>query len=156
MYVRYTKFSSLVPGGHQKDRWKPPSHKGRNRYKHRTLCLLLSRTRCIHYNMLSTGVPAWLCRVRRPNIDFGSGHDLTVHEFKPHMGLCADSVEPAWDSISLPSLSAPPLLVCACVCTLSQNTYIHTYIHKWTNIKKICCGQRGKDPIISNMTLSEK
>ena len=26
--------------------------------------------------------------------DFGSGHDLTVHEFKPHVGLCADSSEP--------------------------------------------------------------
>ena len=24
----------------------------------------------------------------------GSGHDLTVHEFEPHVGLCADSSEP--------------------------------------------------------------
>ena len=23
--------------------------------------------------------------------DFGSGHDLTVHGFEPHIGLCADS-----------------------------------------------------------------
>ena len=29
---------------------------------------------------------------------------LTVHEFKPHIGLCADSAEPAWVSLS-PSLS---------------------------------------------------
>ena len=26
--------------------------------------------------------------------DFGSGHDLTVCEFKPHVGFCADSSEP--------------------------------------------------------------
>ena len=26
--------------------------------------------------------------------DFGSGHDLTVSEFKPGIGLCADSSEP--------------------------------------------------------------
>ena len=39
--------------------------------------------------------------------DFGSGHDLTVLEFESHMGLSADSREPAWDSPS-PSLSAPP------------------------------------------------
>ena len=43
--------------------------------------------------------------------DFGSGHDLTVHEFKPHIGLCAGHAEPAWDSLSpSPPLSAPLLL----------------------------------------------
>ena len=26
--------------------------------------------------------------------DFGSGHDLTVREFKPRVGLCTDSLEP--------------------------------------------------------------
>ena len=26
--------------------------------------------------------------------DFSSGHDLTVGEFEPHVGLCADSSEP--------------------------------------------------------------
>ena len=26
--------------------------------------------------------------------DFGSGHDLTVREFEPRVGLCADSSEP--------------------------------------------------------------
>ena len=48
--------------------------------------------------------------------DFGSGHDLVVHEFEPRVGLCADSSEPevASDSAS-PSLSLsapPPLTVC--------------------------------------------
>ena len=26
--------------------------------------------------------------------DFSSGHDLAVHEFEPHVGLCADGSEP--------------------------------------------------------------
>ena len=43
--------------------------------------------------------------VKRQTLDFGSGHDLTVREFEPCMGLCADSVEPAWDSLSPFSLS---------------------------------------------------
>ena len=43
--------------------------------------------------------------VKRLTLDFGSGRKCTVHEFEPHIGLCADSVELAWDS-----LSAPPLL----------------------------------------------
>ena len=42
--------------------------------------------------------------VKHPTLDFGSGHDLTVHEFEPHIGA-VDSAGPAWDS-----LSAPPLL----------------------------------------------
>ena len=44
--------------------------------------------------------------------DLSSGHDLMVREFKPRVGLCADSSEPgaASDSVS-PSLSAPPLLM---------------------------------------------
>ena len=48
--------------------------------------------------------------VKRLTLDFGSGHDVTVREFEPQIGLCADITEPAWDSLSA-SLSAPPLLV---------------------------------------------
>ena len=47
--------------------------------------------------------------VKRLTLDFGSGHDLTVCEIKPHVWLCADSMEPAWDSLC-PFLSAPPSL----------------------------------------------
>ena len=36
--------------------------------------------------------------------DFGSGHDLMVHEFKLHIGLIAVNTEPALDPLS-PSLS---------------------------------------------------
>ena len=46
----------------------------------------------------------------RPTLGFGSGHDLMVCEMKPRVGLCADSAEPPWDSLSLP-LSLP--LPCA-------------------------------------------
>ena len=55
--------------------------------------------------MWGTWVAQWLSLVL---FDLGSGHDLTVHEFKPHIGLSADGAEPAWDSVLL---SAPPLLV---------------------------------------------
>ena len=38
---------------------------------------------------------------KRQTLDFGSGHDLRVHEFESHVGLYADSALPAWDSLSL-------------------------------------------------------
>ena len=40
--------------------------------------------------------------VKHPTLDFGSGHDLTAHEIKPYIDLCADNVEPPWDSFSPP------------------------------------------------------
>ena len=51
-------------------------------------------------------------------LGFGSGHDLMVYEFEPRIGLCEDSAEPAWDSLSL-SLSPHPLLMLSL--SLSQN-----------------------------------
>ena len=54
--------------------------------------------------------------VKRPTPHLGSGHDLTVREFDPCIGLCAHSIESAWDSVSL-AFSAPPALTCS----LSQN-----------------------------------
>ena len=70
----------------------------------------------------SEGSPGWLSwLVTRPTLGFGSGQDLTVPVFKPCIGLCTGSMEPAWDSLSPPllppppssslSLSAPPSLV---------------------------------------------
>ena len=45
---------------------------------------------------------------KRPALDLGSGHDLTIREMgAPCWALCWQSSEPAWDSLSL-SLSAPP------------------------------------------------
>ena len=43
--------------------------------------------------------------VKRLTLDFGSGHDLMVRGIEPRVGLCADSVEPAWDFLSLSLLS---------------------------------------------------
>ena len=42
--------------------------------------------------------------VKLPTLGFGLDCDLTVWEFKPHIGLCADSAEPASDALS-PCLS---------------------------------------------------
>ena len=51
---------------------------------------------------------AWVAQsVKRPTLGFSSDHDFMVHEIKPHIGLCTDSAEPAWGSLSL-SLSLPP------------------------------------------------
>ena len=46
---------------------------------------------------------AWVA----PTLDICPGHDLRVRGFKPCIGLCTDSVEPAWDSLFL-SLCPPP------------------------------------------------
>ena len=43
-------------------------------------------------------------------LDFGLGHDLTVLEFEPCIRLCADSEEPAWDSLSSLCPSPAPVL----------------------------------------------
>ena len=53
---------------------------------------------------------AWVAQlVGRLILDVSSGHDLTIRGTEPRVGLCADSVEPAWESLPL-SLSAPPPL----------------------------------------------
>ena len=53
--------------------------------------------------------------VQRLTLGFGSGHDFTVCEIEPHVRLCADSMEPAWDSLSF---SSPPLLELVLALTL--------------------------------------
>ena len=44
--------------------------------------------------------------VEPSTLDFGSGHDLMVHGYEPRIGLSADTMQPAWDSLS-PSLFLP-------------------------------------------------
>ena len=47
---------------------------------------------------------AWVAQsVMHLILGFSSGHHLTVHEFEGQVGLCVNSAEPAWDSLS-PSL----------------------------------------------------
>ena len=40
--------------------------------------------------------------VKHPTLGFGSGHDLMVCGIEPHVGLCADIIEPALEATSLP------------------------------------------------------
>ena len=40
--------------------------------------------------------------VEHLTLDLGSGGDLTVPEFEPRVGLCTDSTELVWNSLSLP------------------------------------------------------
>ena len=44
--------------------------------------------------------------VKHPTLDLSSAHDLMVRESEPRVGLCANSTESAWDSLT-PSLSLP-------------------------------------------------
>ena len=58
--------------------------------------------------------------VKCSTLGFGSGHDLAVCGFEPLVGLCADSVEPAWDPLSL-SFSAPPQLTLSVSLKINKN-----------------------------------
>ena len=51
--------------------------------------------------------------------DFGLGHDLTVHEFEPRVGFCADSSEPGACFGFCVSVCLCPFPACAL--SLSQN-----------------------------------
>ena len=66
---------------------------------------------------------AWVAQsVKHLTLDVDSGHDLEVRGFEPQVGLCADSVEPAQDSLS-PSLSL--CLSPSCLCFLSLSLKIN-------------------------------
>ena len=57
-------------------------------------------SQCIDRSLKINGLGgAWVYQTdKRLTVDSSSGHDLTVCEFEPRIGLCADSAEPAWDS----------------------------------------------------------
>ena len=57
------------------------------------------------------------------SLGFGFGHDLAVREFEPGVRLCADSEEPARDSLSV-SVSA------------TFPTHALSLKNKYTNVKK--------------------
>ena len=65
--------------------------------------------------------------VKRLTLNSGSGHDLMVQEFEPHLKLCADRAEPAWDSLS-PSLSLP--LARSCLLSLFLSLSLSLKIKK--------------------------
>ena len=63
--------------------------------------------------------------VKHPTLDLGSGHDLTVCEFEPHVGLCADNTEPVSDFVS-PSL-----------CLSLSLSLLSPSLSKYINLKKL-------------------
>ena len=68
--------------------------------------------------------------VKHLPLGFGSGHDLMVHRIESCVGLCADSMEPALDSLSPLSLPLTPLAL-----FLSLSLCLKISIkHKQTNI----------------------
>ena len=78
--------------------------------------------------------------VKHLTLDFRSGHDLTVCEIEPLIGLCTDNKKPAWDFLSL-TLPLPgshalfhpisPLFVL--YSSMSFAKCIMPYIHHYTN-----------------------
>ena len=59
---------------------------------------------------------AWVAPLlEQLTLDFGLGHGLKVRETEPQVGLRADNVQPAWDSLSL---SSPPLPALSLVLSL--------------------------------------
>ena len=52
--------------------------------------------------------------VKHLTLGFSLAHGLTFHGFGPRIWLCADSAEPAWDSLS-------PSHLLMHLCSLSQN-----------------------------------
>ena len=73
--------------------------------------------------------------VKHLTLDFSSGHGLIVCEFEPHVQLCADSEEPAWDSLS-PSLSALPFSEITKF--TDTNRTIMLWIEKNSGTKPLC------------------
>ena len=71
------------------------------------LCCFAQVSRTVRKHLWATRAAQ---SVKRPTLDFDSGHDLMVRGFEPHVGLCTDGVEPAWDSL--------PLSVSVCLCPL--------------------------------------
>ena len=61
-------------------------------FKSETVCPTLPK-----YNLKSFKYRgAWVAQsVKHLTLDFGSGHDLAIWEFKPRIGICADGEEPA-------------------------------------------------------------
>ena len=51
----------------------------------------------------------WVAQpVKLLTLGFGSDYAFGVCELEPCIGLCTNSMEPAWDSLSLPTLFSSP------------------------------------------------
>ena len=80
---------------------KFPDQKARKRTKQSKL-KESTRKENVKIKKISSMWGTWVAQlIEWSALGFGSGHDLTVHEFQSHFGLCTDSTEPAWDFVSL-------------------------------------------------------
>ena len=86
--------------------------------------------------------------VKLPTLDFSSGYDLIVREFKPCIGLCTDSAEPAWDSLS-PSLSLPLPHLHSFFLSLKINIKKKRKKKKLTGVSESSCYPRQRVNFIS-------
>ena len=77
-------------------------HKCPTRGKILGLCILRFHNRHLVKKELNAW-DAWVAQsVKHLTFDFGLGRDLAGRESEPHIGLCADTVEPPWNILSLP------------------------------------------------------
>ena len=75
--------------------------------------------------------------VKHMILGFSSGHDLTTHECQGHVGFCAGSGEPVWDSLS-PFLFASVSLVLSPSLSLSLSLSVSlSKVKKQKILKKI-------------------
>ena len=67
--------------------------------------------------------------------DFGSGHDLTVCEFEPHVGLCAHSSEPEKACFRISLCCSPTYTLSVSLSKINTEKnfklqlYMYVYIH---------------------------
>ena len=91
--------------------------------------------------------------------DFCSGHDLTVREFEPRVGLCADSSEPGACfgfcalclSVSLSlSLSAPPPThtLSLSVSKINRGAWVAQSVKHLTLAQVTILWLRGSSPVL--------
>ena len=80
--------------------------------------IICSALHCVLTKLSSAGAPWVAPLVKHLTLGFSSGHDLTVHEMEPHVGLWADSTDAAWDFLC----SSPHSHMC--MCSFSQNKHL--------------------------------
>ena len=121
-HTSLSRFQQTFPETHRPSAWLDPYRQNERRELQRdedTGNWKLSRRSPMSHGFKSVSErgPRMAQSVKCPTLDYGSGHDLMVHGFEPHVGLCTGSVELAWDShTSL--LSASP--TCALSLSLSK------------------------------------
>ena len=69
------------------------------------ICVKMKASFLIVFKFWFSGPPGWLSLLSVPLLVSAQVMISRLREFKPCVGLCADSTEPAWDSLSAP----PPL-----------------------------------------------